>query len=173
MKLPAQSRTPRWNPAQPDFACSASNETKKLEIDEFRRLKVMYPTVSPRHTRRSGCANGRNARNTRPSTSSRRISGIARRRSTSTTITTSSRRRRRCCRRRRIGNTRSRRSASTAITTTSSIRGRRRSISSRGESNLSESRNGKRRKHKHTDSSLSVGFLLCTDHNTFAATFVM
>ena len=43
-------------PAQPDFACSASNETKKLEptfgfhgeIDEFRRLKVMYPTASPR-----------------------------------------------------------------------------------------------------------------------------
>ena len=29
------------------------------------------------------------------------------------------------------------------------------------------------RKHKHTDSSFSAGFLLCTDHNTFAATFVM
>ena len=30
----------------------------------------------------------------------------------------------------------------------------------------------KRRKHKHTNSSFSTGFLLCTDHNTFAATFV-
>ena len=28
-------------PVQSDFACSASNETKKLEMDEFRRLKVM------------------------------------------------------------------------------------------------------------------------------------
>ena len=41
---------------QSDFACSASDETKKLqaafglhgEIDEFRRLKVMYPTAFPR-----------------------------------------------------------------------------------------------------------------------------
>ena len=32
-------------PAQPDFACSTSNETEKLEMDEFRRLKVMYPTA--------------------------------------------------------------------------------------------------------------------------------
>ena len=40
--------------AQPDFACRASDETKKLEstfglhgeMDEFRRLKVMYPTAS-------------------------------------------------------------------------------------------------------------------------------
>ena len=122
--------------AQSDFACSASNETKKLEMDEFRRLKVMYPTACPRYTRRSGCGNGRNARNTGPSTSSRRISGIARRRSTSTTITSSSRRRRRCCRRRRIDNTRSRRSTSTTITTTSSS----------GEPKLSEGRNGKAQK---------------------------
>ena len=120
-------------PAQPDFACSTSNETKKLETDEFRRLEVMYPTASPRYTRRSGCGNGRNACNTGPSTSSRRISGIARRRSTRITITTSSRRRRRCCRRRRIGNTCSRRSINTTITTTTSTRGRRRSTSSRGE----------------------------------------
>ena len=42
--------------AQPDFACSASDETKKLEptfglhceMDESRRLKVMYRTASPR-----------------------------------------------------------------------------------------------------------------------------
>ena len=42
-------------PAQPDFPCSALNETK-LEptfglhgkMDEFRRLKVTYPTASPR-----------------------------------------------------------------------------------------------------------------------------
>ena len=42
--------------AQPDFACSALDETKKLEstfglhgeMDEFRRQKVMYPTASPR-----------------------------------------------------------------------------------------------------------------------------
>ena len=42
--------------AQPDFACSASDKTKKLEstfelhgeMDEFRRLKVMYPTASAR-----------------------------------------------------------------------------------------------------------------------------
>ena len=42
--------------AQPDIACSASGETKKLEpifglhyeMDEFRRLKVMYPTASSR-----------------------------------------------------------------------------------------------------------------------------
>ena len=133
-------------PAQPDFACSASNETKKLEMDEFRRLKVMYPTASPRYTKRGGCESGRNARNTGPSTSSRRISGIARRRSTSTTITTSSRRRRRCCRRRRIGNTRRRRSTSTTITTTSNTRGRRRSTSSRGEPKLSEGRNEKAQK---------------------------
>ena len=41
--------------AQPDFACSALDETKKLEstfglhgeMDEFRQLKVMYPTASP------------------------------------------------------------------------------------------------------------------------------
>ena len=31
----------------------------------------------------------------------------------------------------------------------------------------------KRRKHKHTDISFSAGFLLCIDHNTFAATFIM
>ena len=146
MKLPAQGRTPRWNPIQSDFACSASKETKKLEMDEFRRLKVMYPTASSRYTRRNGCENGRNARNTGPSTSSRRISGIARRRSTSTTITSSSRRRRRCCRRRRIGNTRSRRSTSTTITTTSCTRGRRRSTSNRGGPTLSEGRNGKTQK---------------------------
>ena len=30
-----------------------------------------------------------------------------------------------------------------------------------------------RRKHKHTDSSFSAGFLLCTEHTKFAATFVM
>ena len=147
MKLPAQGRTTHWNPAQPDFACSASNETKKLEMDEFRRRTVMYPTASPRYTR-SGCGNGRNARNTGPSTSSRRISGIARRRSTSTTITTSSRRRRWCCRRRSIGNTRSRRSTSTMITTSSSTRGQRRSTNSRGEPKLSESRNGKAQKEQ-------------------------
>ena len=42
--------------AQPDFTCSASDETKKLErsfglhgeMDEFRPLKVMHPTASPR-----------------------------------------------------------------------------------------------------------------------------
>ena len=133
-------------PAQSDFACSALNETKNLEMDELRRLKAMYPTAPPRYTRRSGCGNGRNARNSGPSTSSRKISGIARRRSTSTTITTSSRRRRRCCRRRRIGNTRSRRSTSTTIITTSSTRGRRRSTSSRGEPKLSEGRNGNSQK---------------------------
>ena len=46
--------TSRTGPtAQPDFACSAPDETKKHELtfglhggmDEFRRLKVMYPTV--------------------------------------------------------------------------------------------------------------------------------
>ena len=132
-------------PAQSDFACSASNETKKLEMDEFLGLRVMYPTASPRYTRRSGCGNGRNAHGTGPSTSGRRISGIARRRSTSTTITTSSRRRRRCCRRRRVGNTRSK-STSTTITATSSARERRRSTSSRGEPKLSDGRNGKAQK---------------------------
>ena len=103
-------------------------------------------TTHQRDTRRSGCGNGRNAHNTGPSTSSRRISGIARRRSTSTTIPTSSRRRRRCCRRRRIGNIRSRRSTSTTITTTSSNRGRRRSTSGRGEPKPGEGRNGKAQK---------------------------
>ena len=42
--------------APPDFACSASNETNKLEptfglhseMDESRRLKVVYPTAFPR-----------------------------------------------------------------------------------------------------------------------------
>ena len=176
---------------RPYPACLPENETAVIahaKTDEFRRLKIMYPTASPRYTRRSGCGNGRNARNTGPSTSSRRISGIARRRSTSTTITNSSRRRRRCCRRRKIVNIRSRRSTSTTITTTSSTRGRRSSTSSsRGEPKLSEgvcvcvfsshsfwtSEMEKHRKHKHTDSSLSAGFLLCTDHNTFAAIFVM
>ena len=46
-------------------------------------------TTHQRDTRRSGCGNGRNARNTGPSTSNRRISGITRRKSTSTTINTS------------------------------------------------------------------------------------
>ena len=163
-------------PAQPGFVCSALNETKKLERDEFCRLQVIYPTAFPRYTRRSGCGNGRNTRNTAPSTSTR-ISSIARRRSTSTTITTSSRRCMHCCRRIKIGNTRCRRSTSTTITSSSSTRGRRRSTSSRSEPILSEISERvemeKRRKHEHTDSSFSTGFLLCTHHNTFTAIFVM
>ena len=49
-----RNETSRTGPnAQPDFDCSASDETKKHErtfglhgeMDEFRRLKVTYPTV--------------------------------------------------------------------------------------------------------------------------------
>ena len=57
MKLPAQGRTPRWNsPSRTSSEARVLDETKKLEstfglhgeMDEFRRLKVMYPTASPR-----------------------------------------------------------------------------------------------------------------------------
>ena len=62
---------------------------KKPSTHKNHKTRRRLTTTHQRDTRRSGCGNGRNACNTGPSPSSKRISGIARKRSTSTTITSS------------------------------------------------------------------------------------